>query len=231
MSCFALEDWIDFVRLTAPPERMTAMQRHLDKGCARCSKMVLMWRSLSELARKARSYEPPESAVRVVRDSYVQHLPPKTPSSVAMVASVIFDSLRQPRLAGARASRKPLPQQLLYAAGEYLVDLRVEGGPKRVSLLGQILNSSKPKEAVKNIAVALVQEGESVAKALTSDSGEFKLHYEPGQDLQLTIALDEGNSIIVPLRDVRPRARRGPGSWPQTSVSADLEGRNPFREH
>jgi hypothetical protein len=148
-----------------------------------------------------------------------------------MVASVIFDSLRQPRLAGARASRKPLPQQLLYAAGEYLVDLRVEGGPKRVSLLGQILNSSKPKDAVKNIAVVLVREGESVAKALTSDSGEFKLHYEPRQDLQLTIALDEGNSIIVPLRDVRPRARRGPGSWPQTSVSADLEGRNPFREH
>lgn len=231
MSCFALEDWTDFVRQTAPPERMTAMQRHLDKGCAKCSKIVLMWRSLSELARKARSYEPPESVVRVVRDSYVQRMSPKTPSGVRMVASVIFDSLRQPRLAGARASRKPIPQQLLYAAGEYLVDLRVQGGPKRVSLLGQVLNSSKPKEALENIAVALVREGESIAKALTGDFGEFKLHYEPGQYLQLTIALDEGNSIIVPLRDVKPPARRGPGSWPRTSVSADLEGHNPFREH
>lgn len=231
MNCFTLEDWVDFAREVVPSGQRAAMQRHLERGCKRCAKSLRLWRSVLALAGHQPSSVPPERVVRLVKASYHQFLPRREPGGVATVASLLFDSFRQPRPAGIRASRQPLPQQLLYAAGDYLIDLRVEGGSRRVTLLGQILNSSRPKDSIKDVPVALVSGNAAIAKAFTSLFGEFQFEFEPeaGRDLQLALGFARG-PVTVSLRDLKPPLRRL-GTWQRSLLPYIFGGRNPFRAH
>lgn len=237
MSCFALDEWVGFVRQIVLPERMAEMQQHLDDGCQRCSEAQRMWRGVLELAKQEPSYQPPESAVRFVKEYFAKHPPGKTQAGVAMVARLIFDSFKQPLPAGVRTSW-PLPRQLLFSAGDYLIHVRVEGQPKRVSLVGQLQNSSKPWDVMKNVPVALVSGQQAMAQAVTSSFGEFEFEFEPAKDLQLAIGLDEESSIFVSLKDViafrgvGPSVRRQTSSWQRgSSPRKPPSGRGSLREH
>ncbi len=210
---------------------MAKMQGHLDEGCQKCAKALHMWRSLVDLAAREPSYEPPANSVRLAKAAYTQHMLQKPKGPLSMVANLIFDSLRQPMPAGVRASQAHA-RQLLYAAGDYLVDVRVEGGSKRLSLVGQIMNSSKPGEAIKSIPVALLSGNEPVAQAITSPFGEFEFEFEAGKDQRLVIGLDADSSLVIPLQDIKPPVKRVAGSWPRGSRSRfSTGGRHPFRQH
>ncbi len=233
MSCFDIEKWVDFVRHAMPAEQMTEMQRHLDMRCPGCTTDLRVWQCLLDLATKEASYEPPEDVLRIAKAVFAQHMPRKANSIAPTIATLIFDSFRQPRPVGIRASRRPLPQQLLYAAGAYLVDVRVEGGPTRLALVGQILNSAKPGEAIKNVPIALLIGDQPVAKAVSSAFGEFEFEFEfqPGKDLHLAIGVQGENSISISLRDIKPPARRVSGPWQRSLRPYIFSGRDPFREH
>jgi hypothetical protein len=213
-----------------PQEQTAKMQQHLDDGCPKCSKTVRMWRKVLEFATREASYQPPKSVIRSVKEAFAQHTRRPGSRRQAMVASLVFDSFRQPMPAGIRASH-PHARQLLYSIGDYMVDLRVQGSLKRVSLVGQVLNSSKPQEALKCLPVVLLREDQPLTQSITSPLGEFEFEFEPVKDLRLAIGLDSESSLLVPLQDVKPPSRRVAGSWhrgPRPRLSPG--GRSPFRE-
>ena len=233
MSCYTPEKWVDFVRGTMLPEQTADVERHLHSGCPRCSKASSLWRSLADFAKRQVFYEPPESVVRVVKESFSHALAPKASPGFTLVASLVFDSLRQPRPEGVRRSRRPVPQQLLYAAGDYLVDLRVEGASKRVILVGQVLRSSKPGEPIPSIPVTLQLGSEPLAKSTSNPFGEFQFEFDfqAGKNFQLAIGLDAESSIVLSLRDLKPPSRRVAGAWPRASRPTIMPGRNPFQNN
>jgi hypothetical protein len=72
--------------------------------------------------------------------------PKKPREKIAAQAALVFDSFRQPMLAGMRASSGRARRQLLYKAGRYTIKLQVEpgAGEERLSIIGQILDDKTP---------------------------------------------------------------------------------------
>src|SRR6266571_2732571 len=144
MKHFALEDWADFARQVIDFRNIAPHQRHLDEGCEDCRKAMLMWRNVSEISSREVAYHPPESAIRVAKAHYAAYSLHKQPSSATKVARLIFDTSGQAVPLGIRASGIG-PPKLIYEGGKMLVDLRLEleGQPGPMSMIGQILDSSR----------------------------------------------------------------------------------------
>ncbi len=70
---------------------------------------------------------------------------------------------------------------MLYQAGSFVVDLRVEFLPdsNRILLVGQVLHCSKPQYAVSSVPVIIMNETENLAGTTTDELGEFYMELEP----------------------------------------------------
>lgn len=212
MKHFALEDWADFVREVVGPTRRAAMQGHLDEGCKRCLRAVAVWQSVLDISRQEASYQPPENAVRSAKAYYGVYRPQRGLSGVAKIAELIFDSFRQPLPSGVRASAVA-SRQLLYRLGKTLIDMRLEAGdkPNRISLVGQVLDSSQTDRGVSDIPVILLRGSESMAQTVTNQFGEFHLTFDAAPELHLRIRRGEPETILIPLRAVGLASNETPG--------------------
>src|SRR5258707_2930325 len=100
---FSSEEWIDFVNGGLPTQQSQPMQRHLETGCQRCSKLFETWNLVSQTAKREADYEVPESALRHVQNAFDIAAEPKGESRPFEIPRLVFDSLWQPALAGVRS--------------------------------------------------------------------------------------------------------------------------------
>ena len=200
MRHFTEGEWADFAKMAAPTEQQAAMQQHLDQGCQQCSSTLNIWTKVLEVASRESSYQPPESVVRRAKALYLPHQREKKLPVAEAVAQLLFDSFQQPLLAGVRGAGASV-RQLLYGNGDFRVDLRMDPIPrsKRVSIVGQILNTAKLTEYMSNLGV-VIQRGKNVlAQSTTNEFGEFHLELDAAKDLQLTIDVKENRPLVLPL--------------------------------
>jgi anti-sigma factor RsiW len=207
MTHLDLADVADLVRGISPPPAREAMERHLATGCERCRRAVALFREVAHAGREDGQWEPPTAVVRLA----TAILPRPVAFRHRLLGRLIFDSLCQPLPAGVRSLHRR-SRQVMYRAGGYFVDLRVdhEQGPRRVSLVGQVASRDaadpRPAEAF------LVQGNRAVRSAPINEFGEFAMEYAPGPRLRLRIPLDRGElGLDVPLArlaDGSPRLRR-----------------------
>jgi len=116
----------------------------------------------------------------------------------AQIAKLVFDSFRQPLPEGIR-NVGPRARQVLYQAGNFAVDLRLESGPDRGSLVGQVLDSTRPDQGVADAPVTLFMSGSRVSKTVTNKVGEFMFEFESPNQLRLLIAMEEERPILINL--------------------------------
>ena len=121
---FSEEAWLDFARGQAA-QATEAMARHLAAPCLRCADSLRLWRAAVDHAPALPAYLPPEGAVRAVKASFAALRPAPAPSRAARAAALVFDSLRQPALAGVRAAGTSA-RQMMYRFGPYLVRISLE---------------------------------------------------------------------------------------------------------
>ncbi len=145
----------------------------------------------------------PETSLRAVKGYYGIYKPsPAAPNVAVQVARLIFDSSRQPRPAGVRAAGFP-SRQYLFASKEFTVDFKVEprADSNRVSLVGQVLNSTNPKELVSGKQVQLRSGETKVAETITNQYGEFHIEFDDAKDgdLLISIAMDAANVFVASL--------------------------------
>jgi hypothetical protein len=217
MKHFALEDWADFVREVVEPIQRAAMQRHLNEKCKRCLRAMAVWQGVLNIWRQEANYQPPESAVRSAKAYYGVYRPQVGLSGAAKIAELIFDSFRQPLPAGVRASGVA-SRQLLYRLGKTLIDMRLEAGdkPHRISLVGQVLDSSETDRGISDVPVILLHRSESMAQTVTNQFGEFHLAFDAAPELHLRIERGEPEAIVIPLRAIGLASDETPG--PQRAV-------------
>jgi hypothetical protein len=112
----------------------------------------------------------------------------------------LFDSFLQPQLAGVRSS-EITARQLLYGAGDYHIDIRIEPqeDSDKVALVGQVLNAADVENYIDQAPVILFQAGRVRAEVLTNCLGEFRLECDLESGLQLRIRLPQGTELRVPL--------------------------------
>jgi hypothetical protein len=175
MEHYSMEKWIDFARDVMGAHEKAAMQSHLESGCQRCSKVLNPWRHVHAIARHDTAFEPPESTVQSIKGAFSIHGPRKATSSSRAMVEVLFDSARTPLFAGVR-SQASAARQLLFGAGNYRIDIRVEPQPNsdKISLIGQVLRTTDPSAGLAAIPVVLIKGRKVMAETSTSQFGEFQ---------------------------------------------------------
>jgi len=197
MKHFKQEDWADFARGLAG-KRETAMRDHLQE-CDECRSAAQLWQQIAEMASQEAVFAPPESAVRIAK-SYAAGTEQEKRSLATLVGELIFDSLREPSLAGVRSSATASPRQMLYRSGDYEIDLRIERelGSEAVSVIGQLL--SKAGKSVAGLPVALIGGVGKEATGATNSFGEFQLGFVPRGRVSVCIWLYGASSnLLIPL--------------------------------
>ena len=207
MKCVGFERLIDYLdgRLSDEDRRLVA--EHLAQGCRRCEEDSRWYGLLASMKGVPESPEPPawvfKRAVRLFENS------PRT-GNVAKrtargAARLIFDSLSQPALAGARSGAAP-SRHLLYAVDDYSIDLRIEATDEaRINLIGQVLSTTESGfDAVSGIAIGLAREGETVSSAVTDEIGAFIISRIGSGEYNLQIDLrgriiDVEGLLVTPL--------------------------------
>ena len=176
------------------------MQNHLDSGCKPCEAMLNLWERVHRIARRELAYEPSASAVRHSKATFALQRQPETHTKRAEIAKLLFDSFLQPQLAGVRSGEITV-RQLLYAAGDYHIDIRIEPqeDSEKVALIGQVLNADDVDQRLDDSPVALLQAGRVRAETVTNCLGEFRLECDLESGLQLRVRLHHGTELRVPV--------------------------------
>lgn len=202
MKHFSTEEWIDFVNHVVTSGRQEAMQKHLATDCKSCKETVSLWQKVSKSAAAEASYRPPADAVRRAKAAYLStRLNTPQPESRTLV-EVLFDSFRQPTLAGAR-SVVIGTRQMLFRADPYQIDIQIEPKPgaSRIIITGQMLDLSHPGVLGRDIQVTISNNrGNSVVVA-TNQFGEFSGELENSGDLELSIPGTDEKPIVISLRN------------------------------
>jgi hypothetical protein len=200
MRHYSLEKWIDFARNVIDEDEKVKMQSHLQTGCTACSKELRMWQRLQQVARRESAYAPSSGAVRTVNASFANRFAGQLHHAEAEVASLLFDSFRSPLLAGVR-STESASQQLLYGAGDYRIDVRIEPqmDSEKVVLIGQVLNAADPDERLSALPVNLLRGRKILAESVTTQFGEFQIECGLEECFRLTVLLPGGREVSLQL--------------------------------
>jgi len=202
MRHFSLENWTDFVRDVVGQEEKNVMQKHLEDGCQECTKVLSTWNSVHQAARRESAYRPPDSVVRTVKGLGSLHGLGQVSRMKASMAQLLFDSSLHPLPAGVR-STSVAARQLLYGISNYRVDLRIQPqeDSDKVAIVGQILNSAEPENAIGPIHVVLRKGKRIIAESVTNRFGEFHLECDLENSLHLQAGLPHGQVVQIPLID------------------------------
>jgi hypothetical protein len=200
MRHYSLEKWVDFARNVIGEDEKVEMQNHLQTGCAQCSKELGMWQRLQQVARRETAYTPSTGAVRIANAAFSSRSTGRLRHAKPEVSSLLFDSFRSPLLAGVR-SAESASQQLLYGAGDYRIDVRIEPqmDSEKVVLIGQVLNSADPAERLAALPVNLLKGRKILAESVTSQFGEFQIECGLEECFRLTVLLPGGREVSLQL--------------------------------
>jgi hypothetical protein len=198
-------DWIDYVRGVMPEAKARLATAHLHEGCPSCEETARLFRRVKDTT--AREVKVPDFAIAMAKAI----LRPAANANVDLArivlrrlkATLVYDSLFDLQPAGARSL--PLgcgSRMLLFRAGEYSVDLRLESEPERLSwtLVGQLSNDENPSDAMSSLPVLVMAGKKVVGKTFSNDFGEFVLSDLPRQRLRLCVPLaSKGQQIDLAL--------------------------------
>jgi hypothetical protein len=220
---FREEDWLDFAREVGDQDHRARVAQHLEAGCSECEQTFRLWAAVLSVADQATQTGPPDSILQRMKDRFAVHRPRKLQEKIAAQAALVFDSFRQPLLAGMRASSGNLARQLLYKAGRYTIKLQVESGAgtERLSIVGQILDDREPTGGMRDIAVLALRGNKTLDRTITNPLGEFHLEPNATDKLQLSVDVPEIGTFTV-----EPPRRTESGGRGANGKAAEGSGRS-----
>lgn len=206
---FDAEIWADFVNDQLPGDQRQAMQDHLDAECEGCVKSSMLWRQVGEYAKREALYEPPEWAVRYVRNAFTaSNWARETKGSILRIPRLVLDSFWQMAPAGVRSGAHA-PRHLLYTSEDVAIEMQLEREPnsETMSVTGLVSNVAVGPKSVAGIPVRLTTGHGEIAAASTNKFGEFRLAFIPEDDLRFNLDLQNGEVIAILLGDTLSTTR------------------------
>jgi len=205
MSHFDIVQWVDFARNLTAPDRRAVLEEHLE-ACAECRTTVDLLLKVASTAANEAGMEPPEHVVTRAKSIFPASAREEGNNLRRLIATLVFDPFAEPLTAGVRSEYRPV-RQLVYRAGDYFVDLRLdaERDSTAVTLVGQIANYSAPADSLASIPIFLMAGRKVVRETVSNGFGEFSLEYTPRTNLRLCLPLVEsGVQLEVPLNQLLP---------------------------
>lgn len=196
---FSESEWTDYVRGLTDEVTRGRMDVHLAEGCSACDEQAAMLRKMAVAANSEVAV--PKEVVERARSLFRRKSEPGELSWPERMAKLVYDSMRDPALAAGVRTVESNSRQLLYKAGDYCVDIRLERDyeTKQVTLTGQIANQQEPHSPVASIPVYLLHQKQVLARTVSNNFGEFHLEYPSKRALRLCLPV-AGERIEVPLR-------------------------------
>jgi hypothetical protein len=201
---FDINEWADYVRQIGDAAQRQIMSHHLDTGCKKCRSAVSFLQKLATVTAADKT-SVPDSLIHNAKAIFALREPEKV-TFASMVATLVYDSFREPLPAGVRGPQR-VTRQAMYEAGDYCVDLRMEHerGGALVTLVGQVASRKEPGRTVKGTPVMLMSGKDVVARANCNQFGEFQMEYQPRQHIRLHVPVAEGGRWIeVRLHELHP---------------------------
>jgi len=185
------EDTANLTQGRRAEEETRQIQHKLNRGIMNRSKASHSWLRVLDMAAWALA-----RAAHFIKD----HFAPQPVQTIAPeVALLAFDSLHQPAPRGIRTVGA-CARQLLYKAGQILIDLRVDPAPSgRVCIVGQVFDSARFQQGITDAPVHLLSGEDKKASTTTNQFGEFHLDLEDCKSLQLQVGISSRKQILVPL--------------------------------
>ena len=200
MKCPSFEHLMNYLDDQLNAGEAARLTAHLSAGCRPCAETRDWYERVRMIAASDESIEPPSWVFkRAVKIFETQKTRPGLIERVGQrVASLVFDSLAQPAIAGVR-STETTNRQLLYRADDYSIDLQVAPADHlRADLVGQVLKEGEVAfESVSGLRLEIARRGEPVFSTVTDDMGEFKVSGIDYGVYDLRIELGNG-SITIP---------------------------------
>jgi hypothetical protein len=200
MTHFSSQNWIDFVRDVAAPKDAAAIKEHLATGCDSCSKEKTVWSKVAAFAKTEASYEPPQDVVNMAK-ALVQSPKAERKLRLREIAQLVYDSFAAPELVGVRSAAGVGSRQLLYRAGEVMIDVRFEEneGSERFALTGQVFRDADSKVGMTRVPISLISGKDELARTSTNQFGEFYLEHESAKDLHVSLEISMEKDVFIPL--------------------------------
>jgi hypothetical protein len=145
---------------------------------------------LDELLKRANLESAPQSVLRRAERVF-DGSKPAAPSSGTLrkiLASLVFDSLTQPSLAGARGTTTTMQRQLVLRAEGFDIHLKMWGVTPSRRIAGQILSRGE-SSFVSSARLHLIRDGERYNSTTVDKFGEFEFEKVPEGFLSLQIDL------------------------------------------
>jgi hypothetical protein len=211
MKHFSTEEWVDFVNQVITTNQRDAMQRHL-ATCGACKQTVALWQKVHDQALAEAAYQPDLNTVRLAKAVFASSSRAAAPQqkSTGNAIELLFDSFRQPALAGAR-SVVIGTRQMLYRADPYQIDIQIEPKPgtNRLVITGQLLEIGSSVLTATGIRVTLSNHRGNSVIVTTNEFGEFSAELENSGDLELSIPSRGSEPIVISLRNALDRFSGG----------------------
>ena len=202
MTCPGFEQLLDFFDGRLDRDATASVATHLGLGCSQCDGDRAWYQQVKVVAASDDSIEPPTWVLkRAVRLFNAPRVWMNLGARVGrVVASLIFDSLRGPALAGVRSSGVE-GRQLLYRAEDYSIDVQVAASEQsRAELTGQVLREGELMfESVAGLQLELMRNGGTILSTVTNDRGEFTIPAVDFGSYDLRVDFNEASITIVGL--------------------------------
>ncbi len=202
MNCPSFKNLIAYLDGETVEASNEALAAHLDSGCAKCAASRQWYESVKAIAASDLAKDAPQWVLKRALKLF------ETPTTRGnciesfgrLIASLVFDSLAGPALAGAR-SVAAADRQLLYRANHYSIDLQLAAlAETGAELTGQILREGEFKfESVSGLELTLVREGRKILSTMTNKFGEFSMATLEVGEYDLQIETDEISITVVGL--------------------------------
>jgi hypothetical protein len=202
MKRFTTDECIDFVNGVISSSRREEMQIHLEQGCKRCSRAVMLWQRVRRIAQADAKLDPPQDAVRIAKAAFATSNLGRRHGQPSILAEMLFDSFLQPAPQGAR-SLGAESRQMLYRDDPYQVALQVEAMPggRGLVVTGQMLDSRYPNDGCRNATVMISKLCCQTVQTVTNQDGEFRAEIDDGDDLDFVFTHSNNKPVMISLRD------------------------------
>lgn len=202
MNCPGLEQLTDYIDDRLKAKEAASVAEHFATGCDTCLEYREWYERVRMLAATDDSVAPPPWVFkRAVRIFGTGRSRPRLAEQVGrMIASLVFDSLDRPAIAGVRSTETE-SRQLLYRAGDYSIDLQIApAGQSRCDLIGQVLKEGEVAfDSVAGLKLELAGHGGVHQATATDRLGEFTISEIQCGDYDLKIELPHGSITIAGL--------------------------------
>ncbi len=187
---YDITEWLDHLRGFSAGDRKSALESHR-RQCDACNATAAWLSQTLADAAGERSTAVPEHVLHNARAIFALRALDKIHVRSGLLARLVFDSFAQPALQGVRSEQRLDVRHLLYDAGAYAIDVRLEHerGTPDVSMIGQIHPAAETDLHVAHIPVELTSNNSVIAQTVSNQFGEFSLKYTPQSGLGLQLGV------------------------------------------